>query len=177
MPRRAALARLAVLAPFIAAAPASAETLVVSGLKAQRELACDGQDVAIMGHGHRVSLGGRCGEVQVAGEGHTVTLADARRLEVMGTGHSVTASGTVETVAVYGLEQRVTAATAPGQPATAELMGASSLLRMTLNGPLQAQVAGTENRLLWTKAAPGIPDPVGDVGGFNSVMQRDTAAR
>lgn len=170
MSRRAAALCLALLPLLATQARAAENDMHVTGSGSQQALACDGQDVDITGRGHRVTLRGRCGAVLVAGRGHVVMLERAARLEVTGAENSVAASGTLGALAVYGRDQRVKAATA-AEPATAELHGEGSLVELTLNGPSQVLITGIGNRLLWTAAA-GVPEPVGDVGGRGSRLER-----
>lgn len=150
-----------------------AQPVLVEGENSRREASCEGRDVDVTGHGHRVTLTGACGVVRVMGTNSTVALESARRLVVVGAENSVTASGMLGDILVEGRRHSVTGAMPENseKPVQVEVTGEGSVLDLVLHGRTRIMVAGVRHKVLWSAAA-GVPVPQGDIRGVQNVVER-----
>lgn len=170
MPIRYSLACAIILLPLAAQA---ADTLQISGVSSERDIACeDGQDVSISGMRHKLALSGRCGLVEIHGSGHDVTFETAQALYVTGIGNAAT-GGSVGKLTVDATRHRVsTAVLAVDAVAEVEVSGADQALELKLGGPAKITVNGARNKVRW-QAGAGVKAPAVEIAGIeNSVARR-----
>jgi hypothetical protein len=72
------------------AASSSSEDVSVLTSNGSHSIDCRGRNVRILGSRNRVTLGGECPEVQIAGDDNTVSIEVAGRISVPGEGNEVT---------------------------------------------------------------------------------------
>lgn len=140
----------------VLAGTAVAQPLELGGIGVSRDVPCKGQDVIITGNGNQFSLSGDCGRVEVHGSEHVVQMGDAISLEVTGGENRIDAAH-IGGLQVEGTEQQVSAHVQGGEaPATVAVYGADNVLRLDLKGPVQIEVTGSSQHLLWQGDEPEI---------------------
>lgn len=169
MPIRYCLASALVLAPLTASA---AETLHITGVGSERDIACeDGQEISITGAGHKLTLTGGCGAVEIRGRGHTVSFETAQSLYVSGIGSSATGRSVTKLTVDATRNRVVTAVKASEGPAEIEVAGADQQLDLRLGSAATVSVHGTRNRVQWEPAA-GVKPPAVSISGIENKVAR-----
>jgi hypothetical protein len=150
------------------ATTAQAATQELHGIGNSRDVTCKGQDVSITGADNHFRLSGDCGRVEVHGSKHVVSLDNAAGLEVTGAGNEIQA-GRLGGLDVDGADHRITAQVQGDgqQPAQVVLYGASNVLTLELQGPVQLEVNGISQQVTWQGDDPDV-----ETSGIDHRLQR-----
>ena len=149
--------------------PAKVEETVIEGVGLSDTIPCEGRDIGVYGADNKINLTGTCGNVVVHGDGHTVSVDQAKQLSISGAGHTVTATS-VATLIIETTENTVTA-TVDGAPGSVTISGADQVVNLTLASETAIDVSGTLNTVNWD-LAEGAPEPQVGLGGIDNAVNR-----
>ena len=149
--------------------PAKVEETVIEGVGLSDTIPCEGRDIGVYGADNKINLTGACGNVVVHGDGHTVSVDQAKQLSISGAGHTVTATS-VATLIIETTENTVTA-TVDGEPGSVTISGADQVANLTLESAAKIAVSGTQQTVNWSLAADA-PEPTVDIDGIDNAVNR-----
>lgn len=149
----------------------AAEELTIEGIKINRDIPCNGQDVGIYGAENKITLTGNCGKITVHGSNHKVSLQRGTDLSVSGVDNAVT-GGTVATLEVQTAKNTVSVTVEPTQgKGNVNVSGVEQQLSLVLAGATELIVAGADQKVMWSLAS-GAPDPSISSSGVNNSIQK-----